>query len=430
MSTGKTCLLAALLVLGGGCSTSVSGGPGSGQNSGKEVTGGAATSGSSTGVVFAGTGGACGPASNLAASGSYGSSLIVSQLVSADLNGNGLLDLVAAIANPEGFTFAPIEVFFGLPDGGLSSPVQYPLELGDAVGIGDVNGDGHPDVVVSVPPYLLILLNDGSGALTQLPPAINIDDTYVTKISIADFNRDGLADLLIAEGEDYTASPEVQIVLLLGQDGGTFSKPIVIPGIAGGEVPYFLVSDLNKDGLPDIVANTSDGFDLAVLLNQGDGGFLTHLYPAPFELEVVSVPNESGAPDLAFASKISNGVQILKNSGDGRFSIGPTYPGPDGGYEGYTGAYLTVGDFNGDCIPDIATMACTDQACKPGSGEALFILYGNDAGGFASEILQPPGTAPDGDLVLMGLVAAPRALAISNSVASGGFAVYGDASDH
>jgi hypothetical protein len=103
-----------------------------------------------------------------------------------------------------------------------------------------------------------------------------------------------------------------------------FATPVVIPGIGvGGIFSQFLVSDLNQDGLPDIVANSSDQSDLAVLLNQGDGGFETTLYPTPAFYQLVSLPRAGMAPDVAFGLMSPEidpaGLQVLKNSGHGTF---------------------------------------------------------------------------------------------------------------
>ena len=291
-------------------------------------------------------------------------------MASADLNGDGLLDLVATESQSPNFA-----VFFGLADGGLGAPTEYFGTDGQALALGDVNGDGLPDVAVSDGPSLQIFLNEGSGTLNPVPLIVFLDATGITEISIADFNHDGLADLVIG----YATSPTFQIAFLFGEAGGMFSAPHVIPGI-GVETPLF-VGDLNQDGLPDIVLNTSDGYHLAVFLNQGDGGFEISYYPIQSGGQLVSLPSDGGAPDLVFGSAKANGVQVLKNSGHGAFSIGPLYPGPgaDGGYPGGTGTWLTVGDFNGDCLPDIATDYAPREGCGQ-SGAEVLVLYGNGDG--------------------------------------------------
>ena len=139
-------------------------------------------------------------------------------------------------------------------------------------------------------------------------------------------------------------------------------RPRIVSEIGDGLVSSFLVSDLDQDGLPDIVVNSSD-YSLAVYLNQGDGGFGTTFYPVVAAWQLISVPRAGGGPDLAFGLESApGGLQLLRNAGDGGFSVGPVYPVEAG--------WLSVGMFNGDCIPDIVTVQ--GDACPAGKRRSSF----------------------------------------------------------
>jgi len=411
------------LGLGGCCLTTVSGGTGnyltgtggvSGTTS-TSATGGGSTTGtrratSSGGFVCDDT-----PA-NLSNFATY-SLLPLAEPVSADLNGDGLLDLVVlrvpdVITQPPTLPAAPgLEVFLALSDGGLGAPTEYPETDSQAVAVGDLNGDGAPDVVVSNQAAIQILLNGGSGTLTPLPP-INLPGVSdIEYLGIADFNGDGLADIVVNENA-YAGGQTLAI--LFAQSPVVFSQPSVVSLIGGGLSSSLLVSDLNQDGLPDIVVNSSDG-SLAVYLNQGDGGFKATLYPVIAAWQLISVPRAGGGPDLVFGLASSpGGLQLLKNLGDGSFSVGPVYP--------VAALWLSVGDFNGDCIPDIVTLQ--GAACPTGPSN-VFVLYGDGDGGFEAPVTLPSPEHANQGIALLGEVTDPRAFGVVDACGIG-VAVYGD----
>jgi hypothetical protein len=161
------------------------------------------------------------------------------------------------------------------------------------------------------------------------------------------------------------------------------------------------------------------------LLNQGDGGFQMTTYPAFFGAYAV-LQRASEAPDILMLSGGSDtigNVQLLENTCAGSFRLGRAYE-IGYGYFGYGFVPFAVGDFNGDCIPDIAISNWSD--CNVSSAE-ITILYGDGKGGFgAPQAVQP---AQGGPFLLapLGPVGSPRALAVSD-FCHGGFMVYGDAS--
>src|SRR5205085_3288613 len=98
-------------------------------------------------------------------------------------------------------------------------------------------------------------------------------------------------DLLIANRNDGTIS------VLLGNGDGTFQPQAISPT---GELPTgIVVSDFNRDGLPDIATASSGA---AVLLGNGDGTFQPPTFPTMAYAESVAVGdfNGDGKIDLAF----------------------------------------------------------------------------------------------------------------------------------
>jgi hypothetical protein len=117
-----------------------------------------------------------------------------------DLNHDGYDDVVtsdsfSAISIPPVFS---VTVLLSDGHGGFASSAVYPTASGPVSGdIGDLNGDGNPDVVVAgvIGTGLAVYANDGTGALTRVtvPAVASAPQTPV----IADVDGDGRPDISV-----------------------------------------------------------------------------------------------------------------------------------------------------------------------------------------------------------------------------------------
>jgi hypothetical protein len=318
----------------------------------------------------------------------------------ADLNGDGKPDIVVAngcIACQTGAVFG-VGVLLGNGDGTFQTAHNYPV--GDrvpiSVAVGDVNGDGKPDLVVTSCFLFLncessggvsVLLGNGDGSFQ---PAVTYSSggMGVRGIALADLNRDGNLDLIVTNCAPYGSAScyfgsEGNIAVFLGKGDGTFQAPKTFG--SGGVYPWSLaVADVNGDGELDVVVlNCADSgrcessnAGVGVLLGKGDGTFLpvAHyglLDAAAGGISVADV-NGDGNPDI----EVANGhVGVLLGNGDGTFQAERTYTA--GG--SFPNA-VAVADVNRDGKADlvVANYLCSSN-CNHGS---VGVLLGNGDGTF------------------------------------------------
>lgn len=270
-----------------------------------------------------------------------------------DLNGDGKPDLVTANYGPEygGKHVDSVSVLLNKGGGMFQAKGDYRTGINPyAVAVGDLNGDGRPDIATANPESntVSVLLNGGDGSFQshiEYRTGREPDD-----VAIADVNGDSILDLVVANSSGNTVS------VLLGRGDGTFEPR---RNYQTARTPYALaIGDLNGDGKPDIaVATWTDDF-VSVFLNRGDGSFEPRVNyrvaGGPASIAIVDV-NGNGKPDLVtanFSSGEVSSISVLLNLGDGTFW--PTidsYPRPRDLY-GFVS--LAIGDFNGDGRPDLA----------------------------------------------------------------------------
>jgi hypothetical protein len=188
-------------------------------------------------------------------------------MAAADFNGDGKLDLV--VANGSTGTVSNIQVFLGNGDGTFSGPVHSAAGIGaNSVSVGDFNGDGKPDLAVTVigcavcssgfMGSLSVLLGNGDGTF-QTPVSYPASVNSVSA-SLADFNGDGKLDIAVASGEEPSG-----VSLLLGNGDGTFQSPFFFG--AGLDPNFIGTGDFNGDGKPDMAVVDAGLNNFSVMLN-------------------------------------------------------------------------------------------------------------------------------------------------------------------
>jgi hypothetical protein len=250
------------------------------------------------------------------------------------------------------------------------------------VAVGDVNGDGKPDVVVANfgGSTVGVLLGNGDGTF-QPVMTFNPGILNPTAIEIADVNGDGKPDLVVGIWSGGVG-------VLLGNGDGTF-QPTVAYASGGVQVSDVAVADVNHDGKPDlIVVNYGSLQGLGVLLGNGDGTF----QPAAsygsgvyaWSVAVADV-NGDGNSDLLVAGGLFGGAAVALGNGDGTFKPAVSYS-----WSGEWAQSIAVADVNGDHKPDLLVAVCETSGCEHG---AAAVLLGNGDGTFQAAVDYDSGGA-------------------------------------
>ena len=263
--------------------------------------------------------------------------------------------------------FASISVHFGLMFSlAFSAPAQnfaqpkviltgnWPVAIYTA----DVNGDGYPDLIyidqgaTSQASTTHVLLNDGNGNFTPFATLA----TAGTSVAIGDFDADGILDIAFL-GYNPVLNAGVPVNVYKGLGGGSFAQQTYQYGLLPTSTHY------NFAYLR--AAQFASGGHVFFLAEDTANNVLDIMWSAPptlsfLSLQVLSLPDGSGPITLTdlngdgIADVIVNGIsgtsaQIFLNSPVIGLPSTPTTR-----FAGTSGVHsLLVQDVNNDGIPDL-----------------------------------------------------------------------------
>jgi len=183
-------------------------------------------------------------------------------IAAADINGDGHSDVLVPNATQDVPT-PTLTILLGNARGELAAAPNSPLTC-DAtlwyVAAGDLNGDRLPDVAathIEGGTGVTILLNGGQGKLSPAPSSPLELGHGAWGVEIADMNRDGKADLVIAADES--------IRLYVGDGHGGFQPGAGSPFKTGKGAWRLVVADFNGDGKPDVTTRCVEANRLEIL---------------------------------------------------------------------------------------------------------------------------------------------------------------------
>jgi len=232
----------------------------------------------------------------------------------ADLTGDGLGELLVGEGSfgPMSQLEASLNVFENAGDGTFPSNLELDLVGFPAnVVVGDLNGDGDPDLGVSSSTYpdrgsvYLGTAGLSFGPRTNFPTAFG---SHVNWVAFAHMDDDAILDAVSGESDAF----DDDTVVWRGGGDGTFtllwfSTSLSFPTM---QTP----GDFNGDGTTDVVARYW-GQSLVPLANTGSGGLVvqTQLALAPSDITAMVAADfdNDGVEDIAVATPTSTSVSVM-----------------------------------------------------------------------------------------------------------------------
>jgi len=334
-----------------------------------------------------------------------------------DIDGDGKPDLIVTGVYGLATNGNAISIFRNTSVSGVidsnsfAPPYKFGLSnTGITVTVGDVDGDGKPDVVVvrGSDSTILVYRNTSTAGSISFAAPVTFASIFNPGVAkIADIDGDGKPDLIVLSYNDANQAYMAQFnVISVFRNTGTTGAISFAPGVivdhghSDYSAEYIAVADINGDGKPDIVASLYINGAIDILRNTSIPGSInsTNSFAPPVfyyggiqpDGVIIGDLDGDGKADIATANDDGT-LSIYHNSGTGGAVSFDPYISVR--IPNYSYNFIpTIGDIDGDGKPDIVVTGET-----AGSIDSIYVYHNNSSpGSLTSSSFAPPVSFDNG----------------------------------
>jgi formylglycine-generating enzyme required for sulfatase activity len=242
--------------------------------------------------------------------------------------------------------------------------------------IGDIDGDGKPDLIIANQDNASVSVfrnTSTSGSINSSSFTSKIDfptGSTPTGVAIGDLDGDGKPDLVITNEGDNTISVLKNISTSGSITANSFAAKVSFT--TGNNPRSVAINDIDGDGKPDlIVGNLSSNYISVFRNTSSSGSITTSSFASKVDFTTGSNPGRvaisdvdgDGKPDVVVGDFYSNTVSIFRNTSDsGSITASSLAPKVDFMIDTPPYNNITLGDVDGDGKPDLVVTNYTNSS--------------------------------------------------------------------